>query len=147
MYLSFMEAAILEAKKSLKLGEVPVGAVVVKDGTIIGRGFNKKETLNDPTAHAEIIAIKEACKATNNWRLDNCSIYVTMEPCPMCAGAIAEAKIKKVYIGALSDKSGAAGTVIDVLNNIQLGNKTEVYFGIREEDCKNLIKDFFKKLR
>jgi len=147
MYLSFMEAAILEAKKSLKLGEVPVGAVVVKDGTIIGRGFNKKETLNDPTAHAEIIAIKEACKSTNNWRLDNCSIYVTMEPCPMCAGAIAEAKIKKVYIGAISDKSGAAGTVIDVLNNSQLGNKTEVYFGIREEDCKNLIKDFFKKLR
>jgi len=142
-----MEAALLEAKKSYQLGEVPVGAVIVKEGQIIGRGFNQKESTNDATAHAEIIAIKEACKTLGSWRLDDCSMYVTLEPCPMCAGAILEARIKRVYIGAESDKSGAAGTVVDILNNSYLGSKTEVYFGIMEEECKTLLKDFFENLR
>ncbi|MBZ4655803.1 MAG: CMP/dCMP deaminase zinc-binding protein [Thermoanaerobacter sp.] len=147
MINKFMEAALLEAKKSYQLGEVPVGAVIVKEGQIIGRGFNQKESTNDATAHAEIIAIKEACKTLGSWRLDDCSMYVTLEPCPMCAGAILEARIKRVYIGAESDKSGAAGTVVDILNNSYLGSKTEVYFGIMEEECKTLLKDFFENLR
>ena len=147
MINKFMEAALLEAKKSYQLGEVPVGAVIVKEGQIIGRGFNQKESTNDATAHAEIIAIKEACKTLGSWRLDDCSMYVTLEPCPMCAGAILEARIKRVYIGAESDKSGAAGTVVDILNNNYLGSKTEVYFGIMEEECKTLLKDFFENLR
>lgn len=147
MINKFMEAALLEAEKSYQLGEVPVGAVIVKEGQIIGRGFNQKESTNDATAHAEIIAIKEACKTLGSWRLDDCSMYVTLEPCPMCAGAILEARIKRVYIGAESDKSGAAGTVVDILNNSYLGSKTEVYFGIMEEECKTLLKDFFENLR
>ncbi|MGI1689851.1 nucleoside deaminase [Thermoanaerobacter uzonensis] len=147
MINKFMEAALLEAKKSYLLGEVPVGAVIVKDGQIIGRGFNQKESSNDATAHAEILAIKEACKTLGSWRLDDCSIYVTLEPCSMCAGAILEARIKRVYIGAESDKSGAAGTAVDILNNSYLGSKTEVYFGIMEEECKTLLKDFFENLR
>ena len=147
MINKFMEAALLEAKKSYQLGEVPVGAVIVKEGQIIGRGFNQKESTNDATAHAEIIAIKEACKTLGSWRPDDCSMYVTLEPCPMCAGAILEARIKRVYIGAESDKSGAAGTVVDILNNSYLGSKTEVYFGIMEEECKTLLKDFFENLR
>ncbi|AIS51255.1 tRNA-specific adenosine deaminase TadA [Thermoanaerobacter kivui] len=147
MINKFMEAAILEAKKSYQLGEVPVGAVIVKGRQIIGRGFNQKESANDATAHAEILAIREACKTLGSWRLDDCSMYVTLEPCPMCAGAILEARIKRVYIGAESDKSGAAGTVVDILNNSYLGSKTEVYFGIMEEECKTLLKDFFENLR
>ncbi|AEM77567.1 tRNA(adenine34) deaminase [Thermoanaerobacter thermohydrosulfuricus] len=143
----FMEAAILEAKKSYQLGEVPVGAVIVKDGQIIGKGFNQKESSNDATAHAEILAIKEACKTLGSWRLDDCSMYVTLEPCPMCAGAILESRIKRVYIGAESERTGAAGTVVDILNNSYLGSKTEVYFGIMEEECKTLLKDFFENLR
>ncbi|EGD52028.1 CMP/dCMP deaminase, zinc-binding [Thermoanaerobacter ethanolicus JW 200] len=143
----FMEAAILEAKKSYQLGEVPVGAVIVKDGQIIGKGFNQKESSNDATTHAEILAIKEACKTLGSWRLDDCSMYVTLEPCPMCAGAILESRIKRVYIGAESERTGAAGTVVDILNNSYLGSKTEVYFGIMEEECKTLLKDFFENLR
>jgi len=147
MINKFMEAAILEAKKSYQSGEVPVGAVIVKEGQIIGRGFNQKESTNDATAHAEIIAIKEACETLGSWRLDGCSMYVTLEPCPMCAGAILESRIKRVYIGEESDKSGAAGTVVDILNNSYLGSKTEVYFGIMEEECKTLLEDFFENLR
>jgi len=142
-----MKAAILEANKSYQLREVPVGAVIVKDDQIIGRGFNQKEATNDATAHAEIMAIKEACKTLGSWRLDDCSMYVTLEPCPMCAGAILEARIKRVYIGTESDKSGAAGTVINLLNNPDLGSKTEVYFGIMEDECKMLLENFFKTLR
>ncbi|ADH59883.1 CMP/dCMP deaminase zinc-binding protein [Thermoanaerobacter mathranii subsp. mathranii str. A3] len=147
MINKFMKAAILEANKSYQLREVPVGAVIVKDDQIIGRGFNQKEATNDATAHAEIMAIKEACKTLGSWRLDDCSMYVTLEPCPMCAGAILEARIKRVYIGTESDKSGAAGTVINLLNNPDLGSKTEVYFGIMEDECKMLLENFFKTLR
>ncbi|HHW56457.1 MAG TPA: nucleoside deaminase [Clostridia bacterium] len=147
MINKFMEAAILEAKKSYQLGEVPVGAVIVKDGQIIGKGFNQKESSNDATAHAEILAIKEACKTLGSWRLDDCSMYVTLEPCPMCVGAILESRIKRVYIGAESERTGAAGTVVNILNNKDLGSKTEVYFGIMEEECKALLKDLFENLR
>ncbi|MGB9780442.1 tRNA adenosine(34) deaminase TadA [Caldanaerobacter sp.] len=143
----FMEEALKEAKKSFELGEVPVGAVIVKDGEIIARGHNQKESSNDATAHAEIIAIREACKRLGSWRLEDCSLYVTMEPCPMCAGAIVEARIKRVYIGTESPKTGAAGSVINILNNKDLGTNTEVYFGIMEEEAKELLKKFFENLR
>ncbi|WP_038069140.1 MULTISPECIES: nucleoside deaminase [Thermoanaerobacterium] len=142
MYNEFMKSAIDEAMLSFKLGEMPVGAVVVKDGIIIGRGHNLKETEKDATQHAEINAIKEACKSVGDWRLNGASLYVTLEPCPMCAGAIIESRIKRVYIGAESRDSGAAGTVYDLLNK-----KAEVYFGIMEDECKNLINDFFSRLR
>ena len=137
-----MKSAIDEALLSFKLGEMPVGAVVVKDGIIIGRGHNLKETEKDATQHAEINAIKDACKSIGDWRLNGASLYVTLEPCPMCAGAIIESRIKRVYIGAESRDSGAAGTVYDLLNK-----KTEVYFGIMEDECKKLINDFFSRLR
>lgn len=137
-----MQCAIDEAVLSLKLGEMPVGAVVVKDGIIIGKGHNLKETEKDATQHAEINAIKDACINIGNWRLNDASLYVTLEPCPMCAGAIIESRIKRVYIGAESRDSGAAGTAYDFLNK-----KVDVYFGIMEDDCKKLISDFFSRLR
>ncbi|KHO61544.1 adenosine deaminase [Thermoanaerobacter sp. YS13] len=143
----FMEEALKEAKKSYELGEVPVGAVIVKNGEIIAKGHNQKESSNNATAHAEIIAIREACRRLGNWRLEDCSLYVTMEPCPMCAGAIVEARIKRVYIGTESPKEGAAGSVINILNNKDLGTSTEVYFGIMEEEAKGLLKKFFENLR
>lgn len=142
MYNKFMQVAIIEATKSLAMGEMPVGAVVVKDGIIIGRGHNLKETKKDATQHAEINAIKDACKNLGNWRLDGCSIYVTLEPCPMCAGAVVESRIKRVYIGTENHNYCAIGTVFDFLNK----NK-EVYLGIMEDDSKKLIDDFFKRLR
>ncbi|WP_253666971.1 nucleoside deaminase [Thermoanaerobacterium thermosaccharolyticum] len=142
MYNKYMQCAIDEAVLSLKLGEMPVGAVVVKDGIIIGKGHNLKETEKDATQHAEINAIKDACINIGNWRLNDASLYVTLEPCPMCAGAIIESRIKRVYIGAESRDSGAAGTAYDFLNK-----KVDVYFGIMEDDCKKLISDFFSRLR
>lgn len=143
----FMDEALKEAEKSFRLGEVPVGAVIVKDGEIIARGYNQKESSKDATAHAEIIAIKEACRRLGSWRLDDCALYVTLEPCPMCAGAIVEARIERVYIGAESPKEGAAGSVINILNNDKLRTNTEVYFGIMEEESNKLLKEFFENLR
>lgn len=137
-----MQSAINEAMLSFKAGEMPVGAVVVRDGIIIGKGHNLKESEKDATQHAEINAIKDACKNIGDWRLNDASLYVTLEPCPMCAGAIIESRIKRVYIGTESYDSGAAGTVYDFLNK-----KIEVYFGIMEDDCKKLMKDFFNRLR
>ncbi|QSZ27401.1 nucleoside deaminase [Aceticella autotrophica] len=147
MFNKFMQEALNEAEKSLHLSEVPVGAVVVKDGIIIGRGHNLKETSNDGTMHAEIIAIKNACRNLNNWRLSDCDLFVTLEPCPMCAGAIIETRIRRVYIGAENANSGAAGTVYDILGKRSLNSTSDIYFGIMEEECKNLLKNFFEKLR
>jgi tRNA(adenine34) deaminase len=147
MFNKFMQEALNEAEKSLHLGEVPVGAVVVKDGIIIGRGHNLKETSNDGTMHAEIIAIKNACRNLNNWRLSNCDLFVTLEPCLMCAGAIIETRIRRVYIGAENANSGAAGTVYDILGKKSLNSTSDIYFGIMGEECKNLLKNFFEKLR
>lgn len=145
---NFLKEAIIEANKAFKSREVPVGAVVVKDGRVIGRGFNKTEAQKDPTAHAEILAIKEAAESLGSWRLDDCELYVTLEPCPMCAGAIINSRIKRVYFGAYDLKGGAASNESVVnLFNLPFNNTPETYGGVCEEECARLLSDFFKEKR
>ncbi len=143
----FMEQALIEAKKAYQKKEVPIGAVVECNGEIIGRGFNRRESDNDPTAHAEMIAIKEAAQALDDWRLEGCSIYVTVEPCLMCAGAIQKARLKKLVYGTESDKDGAFGTLIDILQDNRLNHQVEIKSGVMLGECRDLIKKFFKELR
>ena len=142
-----MKEALKEAEKAYSAYEVPVGAIVVYKDKIIGRGYNKRESLNDPTAHAEIIAIKEASSYLGAWRLIDCTIYVTLEPCAMCAGAIVNSRIDRVVIGARDPKRGCCGTVEDLTNNSKFNHRSVVSFGILEDECSNLISDFFKELR
>lgn len=141
-----MKEALKEAKKAYAIKEIPVGCVIVKDGKVISRGYNKRETLQDVTLHAEIIAIKKACKKLGSWRLEDCDMYVTLEPCPMCSGAIIQSRIKNLYIGAYDPKTGAAGSVLDLFN-YSFNHKVNVYKEILIEDCSMIIKDFFKQLR
>ncbi len=143
----FMEEALKEAKKAYKKLEIPVGAIIVKDGQIIARAHNQKETKNDTTKHAEIIAIQKASRKLNAWRLIDCEMYVTLEPCSMCAGAIINSRIKKVYIGALDEKTGAAGSVLNLFNDYKFNHKVEYETGVLEKDCEKILKDFFKDLR
>ena len=143
----FMKAALKEAKKAYDKLEVPVGAVIVKDRKIIARAHNLKETKLDTTNHAEILAIQKASKKLKSWRLINCQMYVTLEPCSMCAGAIINSRIKKLYIGALDSKTGACGSVFNLLEDYTFNHKVEYEKGILQEDCENLLKDFFKELR
>lgn len=144
----YMEEAINLAKQAEKMQEVPVGAVVVKDGEIIGRGYNKRETDNDPTAHAEVLAIKEAAKRFGSWKLCDCDLYVTLEPCPMCAGAIINSRIKRVFFGAYDIKGGAASNEsVTNLFELNFNHKPENYGGICEEECSELISNFFKETR
>ncbi|MBU5270372.1 nucleoside deaminase [Clostridium cochlearium] len=142
----FMKEAVLEAKKALNVNEVPIGAIVVKENKIIGRGYNLVETLNDPLAHAEIIAIEQACKKINNWRLSECHMYVTLEPCPMCAGAIVRSRISKVYIGTFDPNSGACGSVINLLQNDYLNTNIEVNW-LYDKESSILLKEFFYNRR
>ena len=144
----FLKEAIREATKAAEMGEVPVGAVVVKKGEIIGKGHNKTEKTGDPTAHAEVLAIKSAAETLGTWRLDDCDLYVTLEPCPMCAGAIINSRIKRVYFGAYDTKGGAASNESVVnLFNMPFQNTPETYGGICEKECAKLLTDFFKKQR
>lgn len=143
----FMNEALREAKKAYKKGECPIGAVIVRDGIIISRGHNEKEFKKDPTRHAEITAIKTACKKLATWRLNDCDMYVTLEPCSMCAGAIIQSRIARLFIGACDSKSGAVGSVIDLLNIPQFNHKVEVTYGILTKECSNILKNFFKGLR
>ena len=143
----WMEQALLEAEKAYNKNEVPVGAIVVSEDRIIGRGHNLTEHLQDPTAHAEILAITAAANTLASWRLDDCSIYVTLEPCTMCAGAILLARIKNVYFGVKDQKLGACGSVINVLNNTSLNSRVNVVGGILEEKCQSILKSFFENLR
>ena len=142
----FMKQAIIQAKKALKKDEVPIGAVIVKDGVILSRGYNRTEADQDATRHAEIIAIERACKKLKSWRLDDCTLYVTVEPCPMCAGAIVNSRIDRVVFGAHDQKAGAYGSVFDMcaypLNHIPV-----VEGGVLEERCANQLSSFFKNLR
>lgn len=142
----FLEEAIKEARLSEGLDEVPVGAVIVKDSKIIGRGHNLKETLKDSTAHAEILAIREASKNLCNWRLSDCELYVTLEPCAMCAGAILSSRIRKVYVGASDPTAGACGSVINVLQNDALNKWTEVIW-LYDKECSDILSDYFKAKR
>ena len=143
----FMKEALKEAKKALKLEEIPVGAVIVKDGKIIARGYNKKEIKKDATRHAEILAIEKASEKLDNWRLIDCEMYVTVEPCVMCAGAILSSRIKKVYIGTEDNRMGAVGSVLNLFDDYTFNHKVEYEKGILKNDCESLIKDFFKYLR
>ena len=142
----YMLKAIELAKEAANEGEVPVGAVVVKDGEIIATGRNRRESEKNALCHAEIEAINNACKALGGWRLFQCELYVTLEPCPMCAGAIINSRIKSVYFGAYDQKAGSFGTIAD-FNRIPYNHKPEVYGGIMESECKALLTDFFKSLR
>lgn len=142
----FMKEALKEAKKAYKKLEVPVGAIIVQNGKIIARGYNKKEKNKSPIEHAEIIAINKACKKLKNWRLTDCEIYVTLEPCPMCAGAIINSRIKKVYIGANDFRMGACGSKVDLIE-YNFDTKIEKDIGILKEECEKILKDFFKEVR
>ena len=141
-----MKKAIALAMECEKDGEVPVGAVVVKDGEIIAEGRNRRETEKNALCHAEIEAINNACKKLGGWRLFGCDLYVTLEPCPMCAGAIINSRIKTVYFGAYDNKAGSFGSVAD-FNRIPYNHKPEIIAGVMEEECSKLLTDFFKKLR
>ncbi len=142
----FLQQALLEAEKANRLGEVPVGAIIVKDGKIIARGHNNKELLNDCTAHAEVLAIKEASQKLKNWRLNGCEMYVTLEPCPMCASVIAAARIKTVYIGTFDPVIGACGSVVNLLQNDYLNYNIDVKW-MYSEICSSIITKFFRRKR
>ena len=142
----FMRLAIEQAQLAAALGEIPVGAVVVKDGQVIGRGYNRREVDGSATAHAEVLAIEDACKALGTWRLTDCELYVTLEPCPMCAGAIINARIRRVIYGVRDEKAGCCGSVADFFampfNHSPLSRS-----GILEKECRTLLTDFFQQLR
>jgi len=142
-----MNKALDQAYEAYKLEEVPIGAVIVKDGKIVGKGYNKKEMSLDTTNHAEIIAIREASKNLKSWRLTDCTMYVTVEPCPMCAGAIVNSRIKELVIGTMDPKGGACGSLYNIVENDNLNHKLEVKRGILEKECSDIMKKFFKKLR
>lgn len=147
MHEEFMKEAINEAKKAEYIHEVPIGAVIVHKGEIIARGFNKRETLQHSDAHAEMIAIREANQKIGSWRLEECTLYVTLEPCPMCAGAIVQSRIPEVVFGASDPKAGCAGTLMNLLDESRFNHRSTVERGILEEECASLLKDFFRKLR
>ncbi|MGQ0613258.1 MAG: tRNA adenosine(34) deaminase TadA [Planctomycetaceae bacterium] len=142
-----MRAALREAETAAAEGEVPVGAVVVHGGRIVGRGRNQRETLNDPTAHAEMIALTQASAALGTWRLDGCTLFVTLEPCLMCAGALVNARVDKVVFGARDPKAGACGSLYQVGFDTRLNHRFEVEGGLLEEECGELLRKFFAGLR
>lgn len=144
---AFMRAALVEAQRAWDLGEVPVGAVVVKDGVVIARGFNQPIAGSDPTLHAEIVALRAAAKALGNYRLPGCELYVTLEPCVMCSGAMMHARVAKVVYGARDPKTGAAGSVVDLYANEQLNHHTGAVGGVLESECADLLKSFFASRR
>ena len=141
-----MLEALSLAKEAQKEGEVPVGAVIVKDGKIIAKGRNRREKNRNALCHAELEAIDNACKALGGWRLSDCDLYVTLEPCPMCAGAIINARIRRLYFGAYDSKAGSFGSVAD-FNRIEYNHKPEIYEGIMETECRKILTDFFDSIR
>lgn len=143
---NFMKEALKEAKKAYKKEEIPVGCVIVKNDEIIAKAHNLKETKNLATAHAEILAIEKAAKELKSWRLSDCEMYITLEPCTMCMGAIILSRIKKIYIGTMDEKTGACGSFIN-LQNYKYNHKVEIETGLMKEECEKIIKEFFKKLR
>lgn len=147
MNLKYMKEAIKEAKKAAKLGEVPIGCVIVYEDKIIGRGHNKRNTKKTTLAHAELLAIQKASKTMGDWRLEDCTMYVTLEPCQMCSGAIVQARIKEVVVGAMNPKAGCAGSILNILQMKEFNHQVELTTGVMEEECKNVLQGFFAKLR
>lgn len=143
----FMKEAIRQAKKAQALREVPIGAVIVQEGKIIARGYNRRNTDQNTLAHAELLAIRKASKKLGDFRLEGCTIYVTLEPCQMCAGAIVQARIDRVVIGCMNPKAGCAGSVLNLLQMKEFNHQTEITRGVREEECSAMLTNFFKELR
>lgn len=147
MQEKYMKMALKEAQKAYDKEEIPVGAIIVKDDKIIAKAHNLKEIKNDTTRHAEILAIQKASKKLNSWRLEDCEMYVTLEPCSMCAGALIQSRIKKVYIGAMDYKTGACGSVLNLLKDFKFNHIVDVETGILGQECEEILKKFFKELR
>lgn len=143
----YMKAAITQAKKAAALNEVPIGCVIVQDGKIIARGYNRRNTDKNTLAHAELAAIRKASKKTGDWRLEDCTMYVTLEPCQMCAGAIVQSRLKRVVIATMNPKAGCAGSVLNLLQMEAFNHQVEITRGVREKECAALLSDFFRKLR
>ncbi|MBE5931065.1 MAG: nucleoside deaminase [Lachnospiraceae bacterium] len=143
----FMKEALRQAKKAAKLSEVPIGCVLVKDGKIVARGYNRRNTDKTTLAHAEMAVIKKASKLFADWRLEDCTLYVTLEPCPMCAGAIVQARIPRVVAGCMNPKAGCAGSVLNILNTPGLNHRVKFEKGVLEEECTELLQNFFQELR
>ena len=143
----YMRQALELARQAMAEGEVPVGCVIVRDGAVVGRGRNRRETAQTALGHAELEAIAQACRTLGGWRLAGCALYVTLEPCPMCAGAIVQARIPRVVIGCMNPKAGCAGSVLDMLHEDGFNHQAEVETGVLGEECSRMMKDFFKELR
>lgn len=143
----FMREALKQAKKAYQIGEVPIGCVIVQDGKVIARGYNRRNTDKVTLAHAEIAAIKKASKKTGDWRLEDCTMYVTLEPCQMCAGAIVQSRMKKVVIGCMNPKAGCAGSILNLLQMQEFNHQVEMERGVLEEECSEILSQFFKELR
>ncbi len=147
VHAGHMREALREAEKAYAEGEVPVGAVVVRDGAIIGRGHNRREVDNDASAHAELLALRQAARAAGDWRLSEAAVYVTMEPCPMCAGAMVQFRVKRVVYGTDDPKAGAAGSVVELLREPRFNHQVEVIPGVLEAECREIVQRFFRELR
>lgn len=145
--IKFMKEAIRQAKKAYRLLEVPIGCVIVREGKIIARGYNRRNTDKTTLAHAELRAIKKACRLSGDWRLEECTIYVTLEPCPMCAGAIIQARIPRVVVGSMNAKAGCAGSVLNILKEPGFNHQAEFVHGVLEEECTAMLQEFFRELR
>ncbi|CCU79952.1 tRNA-specific adenosine-34 deaminase [Halanaerobium saccharolyticum subsp. saccharolyticum DSM 6643] len=145
--IKYMKMALAEARKAYQRAEVPIGAVVICDDKVVGRGFNLREQTQDPTSHAEMIALREAAKNEASWRLENCQLYVTLEPCPMCAGAILQSRIKRLVYGASDPKAGAVNSLYQLLNDERFNHQVEVEAGVMKKEAAQLLKDFFRDLR
>ena len=143
----WMRLALEEEKKAEKIAEVPIGAIVVLNGEVIGKGYNLRETTQDATTHAEMIAIREACQTVGSWRLEEAQLYVTLEPCPMCSGAMILSRVKEVYFGAFDQKGGTAGTLMNLLEDQRFNHQARVVGGILEAECGQILSAFFKELR
>ena len=145
--IKYMKAAVAQAKKAYKLNEVPIGCVIVHEGRIIGRGYNRRNTDKTALGHAEITAIKKACKIIGDWRLEECTIYITLEPCQMCAGAIVQSRIPRVVIGSMNPKAGCAGSILNILEMPQFNHVCSVTRGVLGDVCSRMLSDFFRELR
>lgn len=143
----YMREAIKQAKKAAAIGEVPIGCVIVHDDKIIARGYNRRNIQGSTLAHAEILAIQKASRKLKDWRLEHCTLYVTLEPCPMCAGAIVQARIPRVVIGTMNSKAGCAGSILNLLQQPKFNHQAEQTVGVLQEECREMMQDFFRKLR
>ena len=143
----YMKEAIRQAKKAYAIGEVPIGCVIVRDGKIISRGYNRRTIDKNTLAHAELAAIKKASKKLDDWRLEGCTMYVTLEPCQMCAGALVQSRIDRVVVGCMNPKAGCAGSILNLLQMPEFNHQVELETGVLEEECSQIMKDFFRELR